>query len=183
MDEGLARSNCGLILDLRANSGGNMYPMLAGLLPLLPEGLMMSFDSAMGARTELVRLGGEIWLAGQRVVGALDSTPPTRIVDRPIAVLTGPQTGSSGEMLTLAFKGRANTRFFGLPTAGVTSANQFFPLRHGGILNLATSAPLDRTGRPHPGPIEPDEGIESASTQGSLEQAAAAWLSTRCAKP
>ncbi|MCV2357886.1 S41 family peptidase [Paucibacter sp. TC2R-5] len=180
LNESVGRNNCGLLMDLRTNSGGNMYPMLSGLLPLLPEGLMLSFKSREGASSAVSRRGGEIWVEGERITAALESAPSAPVLPIHIAVLTGPQTGSSGEMVALAFKGRANTRFFGLPTAGVTSANQPFPLRHGGILNLATSMTLDRSGKPHPGPIQPDELIEAAAAQKSAEQAAAAWLDKSC---
>jgi C-terminal processing protease CtpA/Prc len=178
-----ASNSCGLIVDLRTNSGGNMYPMLVGILPLLPEGLMLSFKSVKGVSTDVSRQGGEIWLAGNKATDALESVssmPAIPVMPVHVAVLTGPQTGSSGEMLVLAFKGRTNTRSFGLPTAGVTSANQPFPLRHGGVLNLATFTTLDRSGTPHPGPIQPDERIEPHGAQLSAEQAAAAWLDRSC---
>ena len=180
LNKAVASNSCGLILDLRTNSGGNMYPMLLGVLPLLPEGLMLSFKSAKGVSTDVSHQGGEIWQADNKATNGLENAPRAPVLQTRVAVLTGPQTGSSGEMVVLAFKGRTNTRFFGLPTAGVTSANQPFPLRHGGILALATSTTLDRSGTPHPGPIQPDERIEPAGTPMNAEQAAAAWLNKSC---
>lgn len=40
---------CGYILDLRGNGGGNMWPMVIGLAPLLSDGL------ALATRTRLVK--------------------------------------------------------------------------------------------------------------------------------
>ena len=49
--EAMARSPCGLMLDLRANRGGNMYPMLMGAAPLLepsPQQALLGFRSRRG---------------------------------------------------------------------------------------------------------------------------------------
>lgn len=35
----------GVILDLRDNFGGNMYPMIAAVSPLLPDGVILRFKS------------------------------------------------------------------------------------------------------------------------------------------
>lgn len=43
----------GVIIDLRENRGGNMYPMLAGLSSLLPEGDLFSFAYRSGQKQVL----------------------------------------------------------------------------------------------------------------------------------
>ncbi|WP_284522796.1 S41 family peptidase [Corynebacterium aquatimens] len=52
LGEGLAATRdagaCGAIVDLRGNTGGNMYPMLAGVSPLLPDGPAFYFQFALG---------------------------------------------------------------------------------------------------------------------------------------
>ena len=35
----------GVIVDLRNNTGGNMYPMIASVSPLLPDGVVLRFKS------------------------------------------------------------------------------------------------------------------------------------------
>lgn len=42
-----------MIIDLRENRGGNMYPMLAGLSSLLPEGDLFSFAYRSGQKQVL----------------------------------------------------------------------------------------------------------------------------------
>lgn len=42
-----ARGTCGWIIDLRGNTGGNMYPMLSGLAPLLPDDMTASSGEAV----------------------------------------------------------------------------------------------------------------------------------------
>lgn len=44
---------CGWIVDLRGNEGGNMWPMIAGLSPLLPDGTLLSFAARTGERTDM----------------------------------------------------------------------------------------------------------------------------------
>ena len=45
-----AAGACGWIVDLRGNTGGNMYPMLAGLAPLIGDGVLGSFVSAKSSK-------------------------------------------------------------------------------------------------------------------------------------
>lgn len=177
----LAQSPCGLVLDLRANTGGNMYPMLAGLAPLLPEGPVLSFEDAHGHRDPLILQDGQLRTAqfqpmGQGGGAALLAADPAWRT-RAVAVLTGPSTGSSGEMVLIAFKGRVNTRFFGQASAGVNTGNSVHALRHGGLLALASSRALDRQGRLYAGPISPDETDE---TDAETLAKAAAWLRASC---
>ncbi len=152
-----ANGACGWIVDLRGNGGGNMWPMLNGLEALLGAGPFGGFGSADGPRAQWVRDGSII---ASRPVGT-DIQPGTsgRLAGAPVAVLTGPQTGSSGEMVAIAFRGRDRTRSFGAPTAGLTTANTPFPLSDGSRLLITTSGVLDAAGRFIQGPLVPDEAV------------------------
>jgi carboxyl-terminal processing protease len=163
---------CTWIVDLRGNTGGNMWPMLAGLGPLLGEGTAGGFLSPDG----LVPWGyrrGEAWsrsTAQVRVASPVTLTPLP-----PVAVLTDTQTVSSGEAITIAFRGRPRTRSFGQATRGLSTGNQAFPLPDGSMLFLTTVVDADRTGRAYGGPVSPDELTPPEST----EERARAWLAAQ----
>lgn len=174
------QSDCGLIVDLSANDGGNMWPMALGLLPLLSEGRLGAFENVEGERSDIVAADGVLSYAGQVPIEALPPPFAHRYRQGRIAVLIGPGTGSSGELVALLFRGQANTRFFGAPTSGINTGNQMFPLPHGGMLALTVSHSLDRDGRRQVGPIQPDEPRAPAETDEALEQRAARWVLAGC---
>lgn len=174
----MASATCGWVVDLRNDTGGNMWPMLAGLKPFLGGAGLGSFVSPTGA--------GPMWIAGQGL-GA-DPPPALGVLESAwVVVLTGPRTASSGEAVTIAFRGRPQTRSFGLPTAGLSSANQAYPLPDGAMILLTTAIDADRTGRRYGDKIEPDERIENSGTDTAGDVtllAATKWLkeSSRCSK-
>jgi hypothetical protein len=75
-----AGAACGWVLDLRPNTGGNMWPMLAGLKPFLGDAPLGTFESPSGSSPP--------WKAGQNAGGAV---PPKALdgghdrVQRPAA--------------------------------------------------------------------------------------------------
>lgn len=168
---------CGWVVDLRPNGGGNMWPMLAALAPLLGSDTLGAFVSH-GSATRWTSAGAQDDGGAMReyAVGAPGATLDLRAF--PVAVLTGPRTASSGEAVTLAFRGRPFTRSFGAPTAGVSTANAPFPLPGGGLLNLTTARMADRTGRIFGDAIEPDEAVPDDAAL----DAATRWLlaQSRC---
>jgi hypothetical protein len=168
-------ASCGWIVDLRANGGGNMWPMLAGLKPLLGSGKLGTFVGPKGS--------SHAWIAGAGV----DAKPPGSIASLEsawVAVLTGPKTASSGEAVAIAFRGRPNTRAFGLPTAGLSTANRTFSLPDGSMILLTTAVDADRTGRKYGDKVDPDERIEAdasaPSESDSTVAAAVKWLKGGC---
>jgi C-terminal processing protease CtpA/Prc len=145
---------CGWIVDLRGHGGGDMWPGVRGLAGLLGPGPHGAFVSAKGSKP---------W-------PRLPVTAPPS--NAPVAALMGPRTGSSGEMIVIAFKGREATRFFGEATAGLTTANTARPLSDGAVLAVTSAYVEDRTGRRYNGPIPPDE----AAPGPEAEAKALAWL-------
>jgi carboxyl-terminal processing protease len=167
---------CGWIVDLRQNGGGNMWPMLAGLSPLLGDPPFGWFIAPGGKTTPWVRTAD-----GRPVPGArrpIDPAQPRQTAPQPIAVLLGPHTGSSGEMTAMALIGRDRVRSFGQPTAGLSTANVTFPLADGAVLVITTANAADRTGFQYEGPIAPDEKVPLESA----EAAALRWLSDQGCK-
>ncbi len=175
----------GWIVDLRFDGGGNVWPMLLGLRPLLGEGELVRSVTADGA---LVRSGctrDAAWLdQGDGPLEQLRIEPATqepRVAAPRVAVLVHGWTMSSGEMIACAFEGlrAGEARLFGEPTAGLTTATELFPLADGSLLVLPTSRMATLSGRVHAGPIEPDVAVPSTawpSTQDAVVRAALDWL-------
>jgi C-terminal processing protease CtpA/Prc len=171
---------CGWIVDLRQNTGGNLWPMLAGLGPLLAEGEVAASLYPDGRRVGVWHRDGQ---AGFGDYTQLRVRSPYRVrTEVPAAVLLGPSTASSAEVLAVALRGRPATRSFGAPTRGLTAGNRIFALADGASLVLTVAATSDSAGRVYAGPIEPDEPIAGADSpsrgQAADEtlEAAVAWL-------
>jgi carboxyl-terminal processing protease len=149
---------CGWVVDLRINGGGNMWPMLAGIGPLVGTGHVGSFKDPDGRGAAWSYENGEAKSDGRTVARSLKAAvtlhgdpPPS------VAVLVGPTTASSGEAIAIAFRGRPSTRLFGGTTRGLTTSNRVFPLSDGSLLNLTTAAFADREGTLYPNGVSPDE--------------------------
>jgi carboxyl-terminal processing protease len=172
-------AGCGWIVDLRNNGGGNMWPMLAGLKPFLGDEPLGTFISREGASPP--------WKAGQAV--GVDPPASLRTLEHAwVAVLTGPLTASSGEAVTISFKGRPRTRSFGHPTTGLSSGNGNFPLPDGAMILLTTVIEADRTGKRYGEKVDPDDVVAGTPVTGTARgqagdatmAAASAWLKQAC---
>ena len=167
---------CGWILDLRDNSGGNMWPMLADLGPLLGQSASAEYGTDASVVGFFIdRDGGEVawpYLDGVAYEGSEPSTVvevPYELVDPevPVAVLPGPQVASSGEAIAVAFQGRPNTRTFGDPTWGTPTSIEGFALSDGAVVGLAVGQFADRTGQtygPFGGLVPNESGGEAKAT-------------------
>jgi C-terminal processing protease CtpA/Prc len=148
----------GWVVDLRDNGGGNMWPMVAGLGPILGEGTAGAFVDPDGVF---------VWW-GYAIGASLNNGRPLVTVSKPyqpyfakprVAVLTNCRVASSGEATVIAFRARPDARSFGTPTFGLSTANRTFTLAGGGTLVLCVSTMADRAGRVYGGPVAPDEVI------------------------
>jgi len=171
---------CGWIVDLRNNDGGNMWPMLAGVGPILGEGEVGSFVDPDGVKQVWGYVHGQAQLAGSAIIGA-ESPYQLKHPLPPAAVLTGPVTASAGEAIVVAFRGRPHTPSFGEPTAGVPTANDAFPLSDGALLVLTVAVDADRTGQTYDSAIPPDQPVpvdlsQIGTTADRGMQAAIIWL-------
>lgn len=92
-----------------------------------------------------------------------------------VAVLIDNGTGSSREAIVIAFRRRPETRFFGVPTCGLSTANRTFSLSDGATLGLTTSVMADRAKTPYGAEVVPDEEIAGPT---EVEVRAAAWIRT-----
>lgn len=171
---------CGWIVDLRRNGGGNMYPMISGIGPVLGEG---PAGALVHPGAEPVRWGYRTGAAFNGAVDVIRARQPYALAhpDPPVAILTSAFTASSGEFVLLSFRGRPHTRTFGQPTAGLPTANQGKVLPDGALISLTTALGADRTGTTYDSAIAPDEPIALdwtliESPDDPVVAAAAAWL-------
>ncbi|WP_313456412.1 S41 family peptidase [Stenotrophomonas sp.] len=161
---GSAQGVHGWVVDLRDNGGGTMWPMLAGLEPLLRGQTPGYFQRPDGSR--------DAW--PNNTTKASATAPDLGQV--PVAVLTSGRTGSSGEAMVVAFRGRAHTRSFGAPTFGVPTANTGHRLADGTVLQLTGSLFVDRNGKGDGKSLVPDEPVRELGVADRTRQAALEWL-------
>jgi carboxyl-terminal processing protease len=168
----------GWIVDLRNSRGGNTWPALAGIGSLLGEGTAGFFVDAADHATAWGYTNGEAWLD----MGEKTGHQTTALVDRPyrfvvsnprVAVLTDIGVASSGEAIAIAFRGRPNTRSFGTPTCGLSTAVSQLPLANGGRIGVVTSVMADRTMKKYGGAVHPDELVTEPA---EVVPRAMAWL-------
>src|ERR1700761_401019 len=181
-----AQNPKGWIVDLRGNTGGNMWPMLTGIGPILGDGPAGSFVAADGNITWFYQDGktGTRNPGGVETVSLnLDEEPALRTpTQAPVAVLVDSSTASSAEAITIAFHGRPDTRFFGTHTAGKSTAVQPFKLDDGAELYLTTAIDADRSGKSYPDGFTPDQIVSVSGSSMPQEnndvviQAAQTWL-------
>ncbi len=156
----------GVVLDLRGNTGGDMGPMATAVSSLLPDGELMyyhyrSYDVPVTLKDGVISNAG----TGGK------SLYPDEKLKVPVAILTDGMTASSGEALTLCFRGLENVKTFGAPTAGYTSVNMLYSLYDGAQLYLTVAFDKARTGE-----IFKETSIEpDVATDFPLE-AALEWL-------
>jgi len=172
-----AHNPCGWIVDLRQNDGGNMWPMLAGIGPILGEGYVGAFINPDGQKTMWSYFNGQARLQDEVSAQANDPAYQLQRWMPPVAVLTSKSTASSGEAMAVAFHGRPNTRSFGEGTAGLSTANEGYDLSDGAMIILTVATFADRTDQMYGGVIEPDEFVDQRSSGSDpVQQAAINWL-------
>ena len=104
------------IVDLRDTDGDSPWPVFAGLSTLLDGPAVGAFVSRKDSQEWIVERGNARIAGGPALVDVQAAPEPS--FHGPVAVLIGTNTRSAGEDVTVAFEGRAHTRFFGGPTAG-----------------------------------------------------------------
>lgn len=156
----------GVVLDLRGNTGGDMGPMATAVSSLLPDGELMyyhyrSYDVPVTLKDGVISNAG----TGGK------SLYPDEKLKVPVAILTDGMTASSGEALTLCFRGLENVKTFGAPTAGYTSVNMLYSLYDGAQMYLTVAFDKARTGE-----VFEETRIEPDVVTDSPLEAALEWL-------
>ncbi len=151
----------GWIVDLRGNTGGNMYPMISGLGPILGEGVLGYFLDADEKTTAWGYANGGTYYGNSNApLYAIDDPYELAVPNPKVAVLTDGRTASSGEAVAISFRERPNTRSFGRASCGLSTGNRGFQLYTGEHLVLTSSIMQDREGVTYGGQVVPDETIE-----------------------
>lgn len=163
----------GIILDLRRNGGGEVATLERVLRDLLPGRVRYGTFVTRGGRANREK---SAWLGGAPYTG-------------PLAVLVGPGSASSAEILAYSLQHYGRARLFGETTAGVVIASQHFRLRDGGELQLGTFdfRTLDG-GRLEGNGVQPDKEVKRTlpavrAGRDEVLEAAVAWLRMERATP
>ncbi len=153
----------GWIVDLRRNTGGNMYPMLAGIGPILGEGVAGYFLYASNNSYSFSYRNGGAYFSDV-VLAQIDNPYQLKTPHLKVAILLDQECGSSGEAIAAAFSGRENTRSFGKPTCGVSTGISGFELSDRSSLGLAISIMANRNMQAFGSRIPPDEEVDPDQT-------------------
>lgn len=178
------------IVDLRGNDGGNMWPMLAGLGPLLGDGICGGFHNSDGKSMRWFYRDGAAGYEGSETWNypKLSEAPYRMNGNLKIAVLIDGGTASSGEATAIAFRGKPHTHFFGEHTMGASTNNTNFSLSDGANMILTVGVLVDRDGNEYEDGLAPDAAVAQAKEIATPEQdetvvVAARWLSSEAKDP
>ncbi len=145
------------VIDLSNNSGGNMYPMIAAMGPIIGDGPLGYFIDADGNELEWgYDTDGSYIQNTMNKVTRLSKPYVMKSSGYKIAVIIDKITASSGEAAAISLKGEENTLFIGNATCGLSTANQNFNLSNGGSFVLTVSTMSDRNKNIYGGPVQPD---------------------------
>lgn len=177
---------CGWIVDLRHNYGGNLWTYLAAVGPLLSAGKLGGFAYPDGRMDTWRYENGKIlWNENVRDESAVAGGVYVSIKEVPrVALVVSRYTIAAGELVGVAFQGRANVRVFGEPTGGIATLTEHTPLSDGAHLFVSGAYGVDKNGNVYDHPIQPDEFIATDWTKfGTAEDAvvgaAYQWLTNQ----
>lgn len=162
----------GWIVDVRGNGGGNMWPMVAGVEPILGDGVVGYFVAPSGAAVDWSVRGGAASNGTTEIVRTSATYSLLAARTPRVAVLTDQGVASSGEAVVVSFRARPDARSFGAATCGLSTANSGFRLSDGSTLQLTTALMADRARTPYGIPIVPDETVGDAE----VVARAVAWI-------
>jgi C-terminal processing protease CtpA/Prc len=148
----------GIVLDLRLNGGGAMFPMMLGLQQILGAEKIGSFVSK---KSESWYIKNNNFLLDTAILTTIVPKCSINAGSLPLVLLLGSNTGSSGEFLVMAFKGRKNTVLIGTETAGYITAVGGFPVNDAAYMYLSTGYGADRNGQVYKEAIRPDVTVDS----------------------
>lgn len=171
----------GWIIDLRANMGGSMYPMMAALSFLIGD---IKFTGSANTNHQV-----EHWWCIKKGDIYFDNYPSTASglhcmkeqTKAPVVLLTSFYTISSGEIVVTAFKQRPSTVQIGDTTGGLVTNNHWMQIGNDAVLNLSKGYYTDRKGKEYRAGIPPDMVIKADENFDELlkdkkVQAAIKWL-------
>lgn len=161
----------GWIIDLRLNTGGNMYPILLGLKEFIGNNLRFGgFRDAQDQVTGNWEIKvGNLVIDGIKLDRKAVLTAPIAN-DVPLVILTSCYTASAGEMAAISFIGRNNTFIVGEKTANYTTAVQGFKINEHAGINLSTDYVVDRNQKVYKSYISPDVEVVGGDNLTALKK-------------
>lgn len=145
----------GWVIDLRGNFGGNMWPMLLSIEPLIGNGTFGYFVNSNNQYQAWKLNKGKVYIDDE-LIFEKSSYNELDLTNQFLAILTDSRTASSGEAITIALKNRVNSKSFGKPTYGVSTGCVSHQLSDGSTINLAESIFADRTKKKYGFKVIPD---------------------------
>jgi C-terminal processing protease CtpA/Prc len=176
---GIARADaptvCGWIVDLRANTGGSLWPMLQAIRAIVGEAPIGSSVDAAGTRTP--------WAYPTPAAGLKPLDHP----QGPVAVLTSRLTAGAAEGVVVAMRGRTEVHTFGEPTWGTPTTSQSFVLADNAVLQITQAFDADRSGVEYQTRIPPDQPMpidwaRLGAADDPMVVAAGTWIRGTCGK-
>lgn len=164
----------GWIVDLRGIPANEIWPMLAGIGPILGDGIAGYYFTATSEKTFGYQSGKA--MENGTTAKITVATPYTLINKNPkVAVLINNGTTTAGEALVIAFKGRANTKFFGKATCGRPGSIKSISIgEYQSEIALTTELVADRDKNKQLSPVTPD--VEVVTNTSEIYEKAAAWI-------
>jgi carboxyl-terminal processing protease len=147
----------GIVIDLRLNTGGNMYPMILGVGNLFSKGKLGTFVYPKPNMNESWEIRDTTIFCKDFNGGSVKAFSKVNPKIK-IAVLISPYTASSGEATTISFKGQKNARIIGDTTGGYTTANENFSY-FGVDFLMATAVEADRNGTVYYENVPPEQEV------------------------
>ncbi|SKA19215.1 S41 family peptidase [Sediminibacterium ginsengisoli] len=147
------------IIDLRTNTGGNFWPMVTSIATVLGDGVIGGIKYIDNRKTSDNYIEQGKVYANNQFYTIPDNKCAVSPSGLPVVVLVSGATGSSGESMALAFKGRPNTIMVGETTSGYVTSNNNWALHPRVNLFLATGFMKDRKGQHYTDGIIPDVEI------------------------
>jgi len=137
-----------------------MWPMIAGVGPILGEGIAGYFIDPDDNQSSWSYSNGSSVINNFPLTTV--SNPYQVMSPNPkVAVLVDSKVASSGEAVFISFIGRNKTRSFGESSCGLSTSNQTFNLSNGAQLFLTTAYMADRNFTKYGDSIIPDESINN----------------------
>ncbi len=142
-----------LIVDLRENAGGNFVSMLRALSPFMCQPTSVGIVSAKitdGKNTSEVKSSLPDDLESRIQIDQLESESSLLLktfegygcTNARVTVLVDVETASTGEIFAHAVSGRANSKVWGVPTAGEVVVARWFDLGQLGFGGYSLSVPI-----------------------------------------
>ncbi len=163
------------IVDLRGVSGDDFRIQMAGLGPLLGEGLITSIIDKNERVEKMYEIHNGRFYEEQHL--AAHFVCPADLGRSNIAILIDETTAGPGEILALAFRGRKFTRLFGSQTHGNVAITKEINLGEF-VLSISSRLYQDRRGNVYKGSVFPHTKVQQAQngSEDAVIAAAMQWL-------